>query len=356
MTHDCATQNDRSPACKGNLLIVDDTADNLVALSGILTQKGYETRTVINGRMALMVAETAPPELILLDVCMADIDGYEVCQALKANPVTREIPIIFLSALDDIHFKVKAFEVGGVDYIPKPFHEAEVLARVETHLSLRRLQQQLQAANQELLRLARELLRLANLDSLTHLANRRCFDQHFGQEWRRLAREQQPLALIICDIDYFKQYNDTYGHLAGDACLRQVSDILQACIQRPADLVVRYGGEEFAILLPNTTTIGAIHIAQQIQTEIHKLQTAHAGSTISAYLTVSQGIATLIPDLEIDPNFLIAAADQALYRAKQAGRDRFMVDSSSVEHVSASKSSANKSSANKSSAETENTT
>jgi diguanylate cyclase (GGDEF)-like protein len=344
MTHDCVNPNDPPSASKGNLLIVDDTADNLVALSGILTQKGYETRTVINGRMALMVAETAPPELILLDVCMSDIDGYEVCQALKANPVTREIPVIFLSALDDIQFKVKAFEVGGVDYIPKPFHEAEVLARVETHLSLRRLQQQFQAAN-------RELLRLANLDSLTQLANRRCFDQHFAQEWRRLAREQLPLALIICDIDYFKQYNDTYGHLAGDACLRQVSDLLQACIQRPADLVVRYGGEEFAILLPNTTTIGAMHIAQQIQTEIHKLQKAHAGSTISPYLTVSQGIATLIPDLEIEPNFLIAAADQALYRAKQSGRDRFMVDNPSIAIFPGSTSSGSPSSA-----ETENVT
>jgi diguanylate cyclase (GGDEF)-like protein len=305
--------------CDGNLLIVDDTPDNLRTLSGILTHQGYEARTVISGQMALTVVETVPPELILLDVRMPDLDGYEVCRALKANPATQDIPVIFLSALDDVNGKVKAFEVGGVDYITKPFHAAEVLARVKTHLSLRRLRQELQLVN-------RELRRLANLDSLTQLANRRCFDDYFGQEWRRLAREQQPLSLILCDIDYFKQYNDTYGHLAGDLCLRQVADILQACVQRPADLAVRYGGEEFILVLPNTTIAGAAHVAQRIQTKIHALQQTHTGSLIGNYLTISQGIASQIPILDQPMSTLIAAADQALYHAKQTGRDRFIVD------------------------------
>ena len=302
--------------CDGNILIVDDTPDNLRFLSGILTQQGYEARTVINGRMALMVAETAPPELILLDIRMPGLDGYEVCVQLKSNAETCDIPVIFLSALDDISDKIKAFEVGGVDYITKPFHTAEVLARVKTHLALSRLQQQLELANHE-------LKRLVNLDGLTQLANRRCFNDHLEQEWRRMAREQQPLALILCDIDFFKQYNDTYGHPAGDDCLRQVGAVLQACAKRPADLASRYGGEEFALTLPKTPIQGAIELAQRIQSQLLQLQQPHATSTISDYLTLSMGIASVIPQLDRSPDDLIQAADQALYRAKQEGRDRF---------------------------------
>jgi diguanylate cyclase (GGDEF)-like protein len=304
--------------CDGNILIVDDTPDNLRFLSSILVQQGYEARTVINGRMALMVAETAPPELILLDICMPGLDGYEVCFQLKSKLETSEIPIIFLSALDDLSDKIRAFEVGGVDYITKPFHTAEVLARVKTHLTLHRLQQQLARANHE-------LKRLVNLDGLTQLANRRCFNEHLEQEWRRMAREQQPLALILCDIDFFKQYNDTYGHPAGDDCLRQVSAMLQACAKRPADLAARYGGEEFILTLPKTPIEGAIELAQRIQAQLSQLRLPHATSQVSAHLTLSMGIATMIPQLIRSPNELVEIADQALYRAKQEGRDRFTI-------------------------------
>ena len=310
--------------CEGNILIVDDTPDNLRFLSGILVQQGYEARTVINGRMALMAAETLPPELILLDICMPDLDGYEVCCQLKSNLKTCDIPVIFLSALDDIVDKIRAFEVGGVDYITKPFHPAEVLARVKTHLTLHRLQQQLARANQE-------LKRLVNLDGLTQLANRRCFNEHLEQEWRRMAREQQPLALVLCDIDFFKQYNDTYGHPTGDDCLRQVGEVLQACAKRPADLASRYGGEEFALTLPKTPLEGAIELAQRIQAQLLQIQIPHATSRVSPYLTLSMGIATIVPQLDRSPDALVAAADQALYRAKQAGRDRFALTYSWVD-------------------------
>jgi len=302
--------------CDGNILIVDDTPDNLRFLSGILAQEGYEARTVINGRMALMVAETAPPELILLDICMPDLDGYEVCCQLKSKLETCDIPIIFLSALDDISDKIRAFEVGGVDYITKPFHTAEVLARVKTHLTLHRLQQRLASANQE-------LTRLVNLDGLTQLANRRCFNEHLEQEWRRMAREQQHLSLILCDIDFFKQYNDTYGHPTGDDCLQHVGAVLQACVKRPADLAARYGGEEFALTLPKTPMEGAIELAQRIQAQLFQLQLPHATSDVSAHLTLSMGIATVVPQSSRSPEDLVAAADQALYRAKQGGRNRF---------------------------------
>jgi diguanylate cyclase (GGDEF)-like protein len=308
----------------GNILIVDDTPDNLRCLSEILAQKGYDTRTVINGRMALIAAETVPPELILLDICMPGIDGYQVCDKLKSEPRTCDIPIIFLSALDDVSDKVRAFEIGGVDYITKPFQTAEVLARVKTHLMLYRLQLELQLANQE-------LKRLVNLDGLTQLANRRCFNEHLEQEWRRLMRDQQPLSLILCDIDFFKQYNDTYGHPAGDDCLRQVAAVLQSCVKRPADLAARYGGEEFAIILPTTPKLGAIELAQRIQSKVCQLQQVHATSSVSPYVTLSLGSATLVPQVDRSPHHLIAAADQALYQAKQSGRNCFAVADLSID-------------------------
>jgi diguanylate cyclase (GGDEF)-like protein len=323
---------------KGNILIVDDTPDNLRLLSGILSQHGYDVRTVINGRMALMAAQTVPPELILMDICMKGMDGYEVCQVLKADVRTSDIPVIFLSALDGVIDKVKAFSAGGVDYITKPFHVQEVLARVTTHLTLRRLQTQLLAQNsllqQEIRdRIAAEaalqvanqkLQRLANTDGLTQLANRRRFDECLEKEWCRMAREQQPLSLVLCDIDYFKQYNDTYGHQAGDDCLRRISGILKNCAKRSTDVAARYGGEELAVILPNTPAQGAIQVAKEIQSEVRQMQCPHVHSPIHPYVTLSLGIATLIPHPGLAPKHLITAADAALYQAKVEGRDRII--------------------------------
>lgn len=322
----------------GNLLIVNDTFDNLRFIDRILSQHGYRVQTVVSGQMALVVVKTAMPELILLDVCASAIDSYEVCRKLKADPRTGDIPIIFLSASSETVDKVKAFDAGGVDYVTKPFYTAEVLARVETHLTLRRLQQQLQQQNRllkqeihnrmvaetSLQAVNIELQQLVNIDDLTQIANRRCFENCLQQEWRRLTRAQLPLSLIFCDVDYFKRYNDTYGHLAGDDCLRHVAKILRSAVERPADLVARYGGEEFAVLLPNTPMTGAIQIAEKIQSGMKQLQQIHATSSVSQHVTLSMGIATLIPILELPPNQLIAAADKALYRAKAKGRDQIM--------------------------------
>jgi diguanylate cyclase (GGDEF)-like protein/PAS domain S-box-containing protein len=200
--------------------------------------------------------------------------------------------------------------------------EIELLKQLATQVGIAiqqaELYQQLEVANQE-------LKRLATLDGLTGLANRRRFDEYIEQEWQRLAREQEPLSLILCDIDFFKLYNDTYGHQAGDDCLKQVATALRHSVKRPADLVARYGGEEFAVILPHTTAAGAFCLAKSIHQQIRQLKLAHPGSTVSQYVTLSLGVAGLIPCSGVTPAKLIAAADAALYEAKTTGRDRVIL-------------------------------
>ncbi|MDX2243185.1 MAG: PleD family two-component system response regulator [Leptolyngbyaceae cyanobacterium bins.302] len=321
---------------QGKILVVDDAPENLDLLYRILSRKGFQVTAADGGKKALELVRAQQPELILLDVCMPEMDGYAICECLKNNPTTKDIPIIFVSALDEVVDKVKAFEVGAVDYIAKPYHAAEVIVRVTNHLTLRRLHQQLEIQNDRLRqeicdRLAvevalqtanKELERLAHMDGLTQVANRRSFDTCLAQEWRRMAREQNPLTLILCDVDYFKRYNDTYGHQAGDDCLRNVAKAVSNVLKRPSDLVARYGGEEFAIILPNTPLAGAVHVAAEIRSAIQSLEMLHSASLVSRFVTLSMGISTVIPLVESSPMGLLAAADRALYKAKLGGRDR----------------------------------
>jgi diguanylate cyclase (GGDEF)-like protein len=326
----------------GSILLVDDKPDNLRLLSTMLIEHQYEVRRVTKGVMALKTAKAAPPDLIVLDIKLPDIDGYEVCQSLKSDSLTAEIPIIFISALDHVLDKVKAFSVGGVDYITKPFQVEEVLVRVKNHLTLRtqhkqlleqneRLQQEIQARKEieaalqesqlELQKLNQELQRLVHLDGLTQTANRRQFDHYLQQEWDRLIAEQKPLSLIMCDVDYFKSYNDTYGHQAGDDCLRAIAQAISQAISRSTDLVARYGGEEFGIILPQTELGEAEAIAQKIQQEVQYLKLVHSQSQASAYITLSLGITCLIPQPNSSQCLLIEWADRALYQAKKQGRN-----------------------------------
>lgn len=331
-----------SQSSLGSILLVDDKPDNLRLLSTMLMEHQYEVRRVTKGVMALKTAKAAPPDLIVLDIKLPDLDGYEVCQALKSDPMTAEIPIIFISALDNVLDKVKAFSVGGVDYITKPFQVEEVLVRVKNHLTLRiqhqqlleqneRLQQEITARKQieialkesqfELQKLNQELQRLAHLDGLTQTANRRQFDHYLQQEWMRLCEEQKPLALMMCDVDYFKSYNDTYGHQAGDDCLRAIAQAISQAIPRTTDLVARYGGEEFAVILPETDILEAEIIAQTIQKKVQSLKLVHDQSQVSPYITLSLGITCLIPHCQSSPSLLIEWADRALYQAKKQGRN-----------------------------------
>lgn len=337
----------------GNILLVDDKPDNLRLLSQMLTEHGYNVRRVTKGKMALITAKASPPDLVLLDIKMPDMDGYEVCLQLKADAITAEIPVIFMSALDELPDKVKAFTIGGVDYITKPFQIEEVLVRVKTQMVLRQQQQQLQAQNHklqqeiqrrkeiesalqksqtELQQANAELYRIAHLDGLTHVANRRRFDEYIAVEWKRLARTQQPLSLIICDVDYFKPYNDHYGHQMGDDCLRNIAKAIEGTLKRPGDLAARYGGEEFVVLLPDTDLEGTIAVAENISQAVKNLNIPHLHSQVNKIVTLSFGVASQIPNLTESPCKLIDIADRALYQSKQKGRDRVtaLVDNSHV--------------------------
>lgn len=488
---------------KANILIVDDHPDNLRSLAAILSSAGYKVRKAISGKMALETIRSHPPDLILLDIKMPQMDGYTVCSTLKTNAATQRIPVIFLSALDDVADKVKAFNVGGSDYIVKPFQAQEVLIRVKNNLMIAHQRQELLAQKKQLqdqnaqlqllltlthrisqtddfqsaltitltkicqtinwdfaeawipnpketfldcsrgwysrdptfnlfryhrqtttfapniglpgrvwvskkpewiteisaesagcclcaegglnldlntgvgvpilfrdrvlailvfFKQARsesdpklidfiqliaaqlgtliqrikvetalfeanqKLKYLVTIDGLTGIANRRKFDQYIHREWQRLFREQLPLSLILGDIDFFKRYNDTYGHQAGDDCLRNVAMKIRLSVKRPADLVARYGGEEFAVILPNTDAKGAIHVAETIRQGVETLKIPHGGSESSKYVTLSLGVSSLIPNPLVNLEALINQADQALYRAKAGGRNQTVAE------------------------------
>ena len=315
----------------GAILIVDDNPTNLSVLSQTLKSAGFKVRVAMDGESAIEQVQEELPELILLDVQMPGIDGFETCARLKANPATADLPIIFITARADVESKIQGLSAGAVDYVTKPFQYEEVLARVRVHLQLRFLTRKVQEQAIALQQANHELQRLAHLDGLTQVANRRQFDRYFTQEWSRLAREQQPLSLILCDIDYFKPYNDYYGHQAGDACLQQVAQMLDRSVRRPADLVARYGGEEFAVILPNTPGEGASRVCQILQSAISKLEIIHGRSPISPYVTVSLGVSCRVPSHEVEAASLIAAADRALYAAKAQGRDRYCLETFPLE-------------------------
>ncbi|MGA9382957.1 MAG: diguanylate cyclase [Phormidium sp.] len=311
----------------GAILVVDDTPGNLHILFDALTQEGYEVRCVKNGAMALIGVEAAPPDLILLDIRMPEMNGYDVCRHLKANSQTSEIPIIFLSALGEPLDKVKAFQAGGADYITKPFQFEEVLVRVKHQLMIRNLQKQRKELIDALERANYELQSLVNVDGLTQISNRSHFDRCLTQEWKRSARENLPLSLILADIDHFKQYNDLYGHIAGDRCLQQVAQTIHSTVKRPGDLVARYGGEEFAILLPNTDLAGAAQMAETIRLMVEQVTITDVPGRVS----ISLGVASVIPSHDDSVNTLVAAADRLLYKAKAQGRNTVCVQGNSFD-------------------------
>jgi len=275
-----------------------------------------------DGLTGLTAYEELHPDLILLDAVMPAMDEFACCQKLSAIPERDRPPILMITSLEDKESVDRAFAAGAADYITKPIHWAVLRQRVRRLIQQFHLQQQQTLLYKQLESANQQLKYLASIDGLTQIANRRQFDEQLEHEWRRMMRQQTPLSLILCDIDFFKPYNDTYGHQAGDVCLQQVAAALNRSINRAGDLAARYGGEEFVVILPDTELEGAVHIVKKIQARIQALAIVHKSSPHHC-ITLSFGITTVIPTQEILPETLITAADAALYQAKDQGRNTF---------------------------------
>lgn len=297
---------DKTADDRPRILIVDDERININILTSLL-KTDYKLMAATNGEQAIKAASTGQPDLILLDILMPGMDGHQVCRKLKSDPATQSIPVIFITAMGDSENETMGFALGAVDYISKPFSNAVVKARIGVHLRLKRQNDLLE--------------NLASMDALTGVSNRRAFDLARASEWRRCQREKLPISFIMMDIDQFKQFNDNYGHGAGDECLSRIAKAIKGCIHRPGDLLARFGGEEFAVIMPGTSGEGAKQMVQQFQAAVAELAIAHEHSKVAPHVTLSVGIATTSRTSELGPEQLFEAADKMLYQAKESGRN-----------------------------------
>jgi diguanylate cyclase (GGDEF)-like protein len=291
------------PADSMTILIVDDVEANITILQRTLASVGYNISVAFSGQKALELVPKLKPDLILLDIMMPGIDGYEVCRRLKQSDESKYIPVIFITAKGDTESIVEGFDVGAVDFIMKPFKVKEVCARVHTHLTLSA------ALN--------KLIQDSETDPLTGLFNRRTFLKRIEEEAMRFRRYQKPFSILFGDIDFFKKINDTYGHAAGDAVLINISNILNT-EKREIDQVARWGGEEFLILLPETDVTGAVQHGNKIREMISAKPFIHEGQEIN--ITMSFGVSIYNGDTSIEKT--IDRADQRLYLAKESGRNK----------------------------------
>lgn len=309
------------------ILVVDDEPFMQMQIRLFLQREGYEIWGAANGKEALALYQDYQPDLVLLDALMPVMDGFECCRQLTQGNDPFATPVLMITGLEDEQSVNSAFEAGATDYITKPIPWAVLRQRVKRLLFQSRLQRELKQANQQ-------LQQLALMDSLTQIFNRRYFDQHFDYEWHRCRREKEPLALILVDVDYFKRYNDLYGHPLGDLCLKRIAKALELSITRATDFVARYGGEEFALVLPNTEWTGAVAIGLRILDNVHRLSIPLTGlvppsqerplDQPATQITVSLGLAVQVPQQEQAPQQLLNQADRCLYEAKRQGRDRLV--------------------------------
>jgi diguanylate cyclase (GGDEF)-like protein len=297
------TTNDK----KQKILIVDDDPVTVLLLNELLSLE-HELHFATDEKKALKIAVEHDVDLILLDIMLPETDGYTLCRTLKRNAETSAIPVIFISAKAETDDEVRGLEAGAVDYITKPISAPKILARVRTHLELKRY---------------RDLLEdLSNIDGLTGIANRRRFDAMLAHEWSRSMRAQTKLSLIIIDIDHFKEYNDLYGHAAGDTCIKKIAQALRRGLLRTTDLAARYGGDEFACILPETDAPGAANVARMLHEAVGRLVIRNVHQAAGGIVSVSMGIATAEPTAGTQVLSLIEAADACLYDAKNEGRDQ----------------------------------
>jgi len=320
------------------VLLVDDQMIIAEAVRRMLAgHADIDYHYVADAEQAAATAERLRPTVILQDLVMPGIDGFGLIERYRASDALRDVPVIVLSAKEDPKLKAHSFALGANDYMVKLPDRLELVARVRYHSAgyISGLQRDeafrfLKESRRQLAEANIELQKLAALDSLTGIANRRRFDEALAHEWQRGQREKKPLSLLMCDIDCFKKYNDTFGHPAGDLCLKKAAAILTEHLKRPADLAVRYGGEEFAIVLPDTDAAGAQLIAEAVRAHLASLQMENPEAP-GKFVTMSVGLCTVVPSPDSTPEALVARADRALYEAKSGGRNRVIVGDGGAE-------------------------
>ncbi|MBN2259060.1 MAG: diguanylate cyclase [Clostridiales bacterium] len=318
---------------KTNILIVDDTRANIISLEAILESASMNILTASSGGDALKMLLTESVDIVLLDVQMPDMNGFEVAELMRQNSKTKNIPIIFITAINkEEKYIFKGYELGAVDYLYKPINNEILKSKINVFVKLREQVKIIESKTKELeekivqLEIAeKKLNQLARIDDLTGVYNRRAFEEKFESEWFRSLRNKNHFSLLMIDIDDFKFFNDTYGHLEGDQCLKRVANAIEKTLKRPFDEIARFGGEEFIVLLPETDNEGARTVANDIRIAIEDLKMVNELSETSKYVTVSIGVAEKVPTREMDKNSLIDAADKALYKAKRSGKNRVCV-------------------------------
>jgi len=315
------------------ILVVEDEKTLRLISKCALIQEGYIVQEASNAEEALAICDQTIPHLLLLDAIMPGMDGFTCCAELHKRLGENCPPILMVTVLDDEESVKVAFEAGATEYITKPINWAvlrkQIYRLLKTQWALQEWERRYQEAHQlslELEKANRKLEYLARVDTLTQVANRRTFNERFQEEWNRSRRTSSPISLVLCDIDYFKPYNDYYGHQAGDSCLQKIAAILSKNCQRASDLVARYGGEEFALILGGISREQATCLAEKIHDQVRQSAIPHAANPNGKYLTLSMGVATLIPNRYYRTSDLVTKADSALYKAKASGRDRVMTD------------------------------
>jgi diguanylate cyclase (GGDEF)-like protein len=309
------------------VLLVDDTLTDRLVIKSYLKSMGHEIVIGENGEQAVSLFASEAPDLVLLDVIMPVMDGYEAARRIRAS-TAEWIPIIFLSAKTTAEDIAAGIEAGGDDYLLKPVDQLVITAKMGAMERIATMRRKLIEVSEALEDANAELQRLACVDGLTDLTNRRELDLSLMREARRCARQRAPLSVVMIDIDHFKAFNDTFGHLEGDECLRRVAGALRAQLKRPADIAARYGGEEFCLVLPDTDSVGAKEVAESVRQRVEALGIPQAPKAAAGTVTVSLGVATCLPGGEDQAHDLIQRADQALYKAKDSGRNRVEVASS----------------------------
>ncbi len=318
------------------VVLVDDQPMVAEAIRRMLeNERDIDLHYCMDANKALDMIKSIQPTLILQDLVMPHTDGLTLLQSYRVSKKTRDVPVVVLSSKEESEVKARAFALGANDYMIKLPDKVELIARIRYHSQwyINKLQRDdayrsLQASQRQLKELNLSLYQMSRNDGLTGIMNRGRFDEVIVDEWARAKRERQLLALIMIDIDFFKLYNDSFGHLAGDTCLKKVAEILQGGLRRPSDIIARFGGEEFVALLPNTGLEGAVKVAEELRGRIGAASLSHSESDVAEYVTISLGVAAVMPSDQYSSDSLIEAADSALYQAKHEGRNRTVVQRS----------------------------